>query len=259
MLKCTEGEHHMSTLTRAEQLEKDRTELAGLTRGERRFLKERAKEGICYTIKNIRSAEERKRLEDFNNTQKGQILAKTRSMLQTISERKQKLDYEYYEKHVIKTKNEIMAFVEDLYETHSFSTTDEFEEMIKCIEQPLTILEAMCQEKRVTQFLSSQGKSEYDKLFEELIMNVDERFVAYAPKRLFRYKVLFTKLRIVDSQTLQKLVKHVKELGVLENPEMKQTVTAYYNKCMRAYEAQESNNQDSEIDETNDDSSCDDI
>ena len=249
----------MKTLTRAEKLLKDREELEGLNRGARKILREKEKDGRYNTLKDQQIAEEKKRLEGFNNTQKGQIFAKTRSMLQTISERKQKLDYEYYENHVIKTKYEIMAFVQNLYETHSFSTADEFEDMFKCIEQPLTILEAMCQEKRVTQFLSSQGKSEYDKLFEELIMHVDERFVAYAPKRLFQYKILFTKLRIVDSQTLQKLVKHVKELGVLENPEMKQAVTAYYNKCMRAYEAQESNNQDSTIDETNDDSSCDDI
>lgn len=226
----------MAKLTK-EQIEKSKIECSGLTRGERRFLREREKEGICYTLRNIRTAEERKRLEEFNNTPKAKMLEEQRNLLQRISDRKKEEDLQHHN-NVIQTKNELLEHIKNLYKTHEIVTNQQFNDMFQCVEMSLRLLENLCKEARVMQFYSSSQKSEYEKLFDELIQNIDVRFVTHAPKRLFKYKSFYAKLKVVDIDTFGELKKRINSFESFENKEVQHAWIDYQDKCERYYQNQ---------------------
>ena len=217
------------------------------SRSDRRRLKYEAIDGIFDRLRVLRTEEALRDVKAFNETTKAEMMNETRkNLLQELSKRKQKLDLEYVE-YVKETRDIIIEYIKTLYGEYKIETNQEFEDMYSCIEPALKNLESMCKEARVSQFYSSNSKSEYDKLYTDLIEKIDIRFVRYAPKRILQTKSFLKKLKIVDNETLKAFILRVKSLGLFDDPEIKTVVCDYNNKCVNFYYEQQSKKNAGEI------------
>ena len=241
MIKCCKGDLYMGKRTLKE------LEDMGLyyrcddvkSRSDRKKLKDEAIAGIYDRLKKIRTEEASRNVVAFNKTKGAKMLGDTRTLLQKISDSKLEEDRKHWE--VVKaTKNQIFEFVKDIYVENEIETNKEFKEMYESIKPVLDVFESMCKEARVTQFYSSNSKSEYDQLFTNLIEKIDIRFVRYAPKRILQTKSFLKKLKIVDNETLEVFIVRVYSLGLFDDPEIKTVVRDYNNKCVNFYREQQS-------------------
>lgn len=226
------------------------------SRSGRKKLKDEAIAGIYDRLKEIRTEEASRNVVAFNKTKKAKMLGDTRTLLQKISIRKKEEDRRYLAV-VIETKDKIFELVKDIYVENEIETNKEFEEMYESIKPALDVLESMCKEARVAQFYSSHSKSEYDQLFTNLIKKVDIRFVAYAPKRVLQPKSFFEGLKVVDYETLQKLIMRAYSFGLFNDSDMEKVLKDYHAKCIKFYKQQSNKNEEKIESTVCEDSECD--
>ena len=202
------------------------------TQAQRQYAKKMLEIREYQASMDIKRQEEKERFEQYESLESTQIFKTANNLIQKATQREMELNRQYLQL-AREIGNESFETIKSLFEEKNDVSDEHFEMIYSSIKYLLYKVKKMSEDARVANAQYNQ-LSAYEELFIQLINEVDQRFVVYAPIRILSTKSRVATFKKVSEPMARKLYERIKEMGILEDESFKKIYAIYFRKCFES-------------------------